>query len=63
MEREIAHLAGRRAKLEERVLTQLLLVDDMIARTHANEQALASAEQAWAILEARLLAERKRLAI
>ena len=61
MEREIALLTERRAKLEERVLTQLLLVDDLIARTHAEEQALASAEQDWATREAILLAERDRL--
>ena len=58
MEREIAHLTGQRAKLEERVLTQLLLVDDLIVRTHAEEQALASAEQDWARREATLIAER-----
>ena len=28
LEREIAHLAGRRAQLEERALTQLLLIDE-----------------------------------
>jgi hypothetical protein len=61
MEREIAHLTGRRAKLEERVLTQLLLVDDLIARTNVEEQALASAEQDWGILEKALIAERDRL--
>jgi hypothetical protein len=61
MEREIAHLTGQRAKLEERVLTQLLLVDELIARTHVEEQALASAEQDWAILEATLIAEHDRL--
>jgi hypothetical protein len=61
MEREIAHLADRRAKLEERVLTQLLQVDDMIARVQAQEQALASAEKAWARHKARLIAERDRL--
>ena len=61
MEREIAHLMARRAKLEERVLTQLLLVDDLIARTHVEEQALASAEQDWGIREATLITERDRL--
>ena len=61
VEREIAHLTGRRAKLEERVLTQLLLVDDLIARTHVEEQALASAEQDWAAHEATLIAEHDRL--
>jgi hypothetical protein len=61
MEREIAYLAGRRTKLEERVLTQLLLVDELIARAHTQEQALASAEQDWTIREAALLAKRDRL--
>ena len=61
MEREIAQLSGQRAKLEERVLTQLLLVDDLIARTQAEEQALALAEKDWAAREAALIAERDRL--
>jgi hypothetical protein len=61
MEREIAHLTRRQAKLEERVLTLLLLVDDLIARTHVEEQALASAEQDWAMREATLIAERDYL--
>jgi hypothetical protein len=61
MEREIAHLTGRRAKLEERVLTQLLLVDDLIARTQVEEQALASAEQDWAMREAILIAKRDHI--
>ena len=61
LEREIAHLAGRRAKLEERVLTQLLLVDELIARAQVEEQALASAEQDWAMREATLIAERDHI--
>ena len=61
MEREITHLAGRRTKLEEDVLAQLLLVDELIARAHTQEQALALAEQDWAMREASLIAERKRL--
>ena len=61
MEREIAHLTGRRAKLEERVLMHLLLVDDLIARTEVEEQALASAEQDWAMREATLIREHDRL--
>src|SRR6476646_3890603 len=47
LEREIAHLTGQRAKLEEHVLTLLLLVDDLIVRAQSEEQALASIEQAW----------------
>jgi hypothetical protein len=61
LEREIAHLAGRRAELEERVLTQLLLVDDLIARAQVEEQALASGQHDWAAREAALIAERDRL--
>jgi hypothetical protein len=61
MEREIAHLTGQRAKLEERVLTLLLLVDELIARAQVEEQALASAEQDWAIREATLIAERDHI--
>ncbi len=61
MEREIAHLMGQHAKLEERVLQLLLLVDDLIMRTHVEEQALASAEQDWAMREATLIAERDHI--
>jgi hypothetical protein len=61
MEREIAHLTGRRAALEERVLAQLLLVDELMARTHIEEQALAAAEQDWARREAILIAERDHI--
>ena len=61
VEREITHLAGRRAKLEERVLTQLLLVDDLIARAQIEEQALASAEQGWSLREAGLIGERDHI--
>jgi hypothetical protein len=61
LEREIAHLTGQRAQLEERVLTQLLLVDDLIARAQVEEQALASAEQDWLLRERALVAKRDRL--
>ena len=61
LEREIAHLTGQRVQLEERVLTQLLLVDELIARAQVEEQALASAEHDWAVREAALIAERGRL--
>jgi hypothetical protein len=61
LEREIAHLTGRRAQLEERVLTQLLLIDELTVRTQAEEQALASAQRDWAAREIALLAERDRL--
>ena len=57
MEREIASLASTRAALEERVLAQMLLVDDMVMRVAAKEQMLASAEQDWATREAQLIAE------
>ena len=61
MEREIASLNGSRAALEERVLAQMLLVDDLVARAAAAEQALAAAGQEWAAREAALLAERDRI--
>jgi hypothetical protein len=61
VEREIARLTGQRAKLEERVLTLLLLVDELSARMHAEQQALASAEQNWTIVEATLIAERDHI--
>lgn len=61
LEREIAHLTGQRAKLEEHVLTLLLLVDDLSVRTQSEEQALASIEQDWFQREAVLIAERDRL--
>jgi hypothetical protein len=62
MEREIAHLTGRRAKLEEDVLAHLLLVDDLVARAQAEEQALDAAQREWAMREASLIAERDRIA-
>jgi hypothetical protein len=57
VEREIASLSAARAALEERVLAQLLLVDDLIARADSIDQALVVAEQAWAEREATLIAE------
>jgi hypothetical protein len=62
IDREIASLAVARAALEERVLAQMLLVDDLAARAGAEELALASAEQEWAAREASLIAERERIA-
>jgi hypothetical protein len=61
MEREIASLSSRRAALEERVLRQMLLVDELVARDGAADQALAAAEQEWAVREAALIAERHRI--
>ncbi len=61
LEREITHLTGQHTQLEERVLMQLLLVDELIARAHVEEQALASAEHDWAIHEAELIAERDHI--
>jgi hypothetical protein len=61
MEREIASLTGRRAALEERVLRQMLLVDDLVVRAGAADQALAAAEQEWAAREAALIAVRDRI--
>jgi hypothetical protein len=62
LEREIASLSAARAVLEERVLGQMLLVDDLVARAASLEQALFLIEQAWAEREATLLAERDRIA-
>ena len=62
LEREIASIAGQRVALEERVLAQMLLVDDLAAQSAAQEQALIAAEQGWAVREAALLAERDRIA-
>ena len=61
MEREIASLASRRAALEERVLRQMLLVDELVARDIAADQALAAVEQEWAAREAALIVERDRI--
>jgi hypothetical protein len=61
MEREIARLAGQRVQLEERVLAQLLLVDELNARVQIEEQALASAEADWALREKVLITERDQL--
>jgi hypothetical protein len=57
LEREIAQLTAQRAQREERVLTQLLQVDELIARAQIEEQALAVAQQDWAMREATLRAE------
>jgi hypothetical protein len=62
LEREIASLSAARAALEERVLRQMLLVDELVARAASLEQALALTEQAWAERETTLLAERDRIA-
>ena len=61
MEREIASLTGSRAALEERVLAQMLLVDDLVVRDGAADQALVAAEQEWAVREAALIAERDHI--
>jgi hypothetical protein len=62
LERELASIAGRRSALEERVLAQLLSVDELLKRSNAEEQALLAEERAWAEREARLLGERARIA-
>jgi hypothetical protein len=61
LEREIAQLTTQRTQREERVLTQLLLVDELIERAEIEEQALALAQEDWAVREAALLAERDGL--
>jgi chromosome segregation ATPase len=62
LERELSSIAQRRAALEERVLAQLMRVDELLARKDAQEQELAAEERAWSIREAELGAERERLA-
>jgi hypothetical protein len=61
-EREIVSIASQRAALEERVLDQMLLVDDLVAQSAHKEQLLAAAEQDWATREGALIAERDRIA-
>ncbi|HEU5099377.1 MAG TPA: hypothetical protein VFU22_10180 [Roseiflexaceae bacterium] len=62
VEREIASLSAARAALEERVLGQMLLVDELAGRTVSLEQALALAEQVLAEQQAKLSAERDHTA-
>ena len=50
-------MAAARAALEERVLGQMLHVDDLITQADSIERALVVAEQAWAEREALLIAE------
>ncbi|HEX9371436.1 MAG TPA: hypothetical protein VF897_10530 [Roseiflexaceae bacterium] len=57
LERELSSLASRRAALEERVLAQMLLVDELATRAKAAQRALAAEQQA----SAALLAERERI--
>jgi predicted nucleic acid-binding Zn-ribbon protein len=61
LEREIVHLTRQCAQLEERVLTQLLQVDELIERAQVEELALASAQHDWTVRAAELRAERDRL--
>jgi len=61
LEREIVQLTRQCAQLEERVLTQLLQVDELIERAQIEELALASAQHDWAVREAALRAARNRL--
>ena len=62
VEREIASLSAARAALEERVLGQMLLVDELGGRAELLEQALSLAEQILAECQAKLSAERDRAA-
>jgi hypothetical protein len=62
LDRELASIAARRAELEERVLAQLLLVDDLATHAAAEEQALIDEEHAWSSREPALTAERDRIA-
>jgi predicted nucleic acid-binding Zn-ribbon protein len=62
LDRELASITTRRAEQEERVLAQLLLVDELMARVAAEEQALADEERAWASHQRELAVERDRIA-
>jgi hypothetical protein len=62
LDRELASMASRRAELEERVLAQMLLVDELAARVAAEAQALGDQERDWAARQKELAAERERLA-
>jgi hypothetical protein len=60
-EREIVSLRGRRAALEEQLLTQMLEIDELAANIAAEEQLLATASDVWIARETTLLAERKQI--
>jgi chromosome segregation ATPase len=61
LDRELVSIAARRAELEERVLAQMLLVDELARHATAEEQALGEEERAWTQLKAALEAERARI--
>jgi hypothetical protein len=61
LDRELASITSRRSELEERVLAQMLLVDDLAARVAAEAQALANQERDWAARQKQLAAEREHL--
>lgn len=61
VEREIASIRGRRAALEEQLLTQMLQVDELAASIAAEEQQLAIAGDEWLAREAMLQAERAQI--
>lgn len=61
IDRELASMAGRRAALEEQVLTQMILVDDLATRVAGDERALADKDRAWASQRRRLQAEHDRI--
>ena len=62
LERELTSIAGQRTALEERLLTELLRIDELLASTAATEQALEAEERTWSAREAALIAERARIA-
>jgi len=61
VEREIASIQRQRAALEERLLTQMLQVDELAASVAAEEQKLATASDEWSAREVALRAERAQI--
>lgn len=61
-EREIASLLGKRAGLEERILAQMLSVDELAGAVSAEERLLPAALDEWAAHASALEAKRAQLA-
>jgi chromosome segregation ATPase len=62
VEREMVSIRGRRAALEEQLLTQMLQIDELAANIATEEQLLATANDEWAVRETTLQNERARVA-